>query len=94
MTKYRIIPSSKFLKDFANIKSRKYNISILADVVDRLSKGKKLDKKHKDHKLTDSRNYKNCRECHISNDWLLVYRIDNNCLLLLLLTTGTHSDLF
>ena len=51
-----------------------------------------LPAKYKDHAL--SGDYLGCRECHIEPDWLLVYEILNNELLILLLTTGTHSDLF
>jgi mRNA interferase YafQ len=46
------------------------------------------------HALTDSRNFKNVRECHIEPDWLLVYQIINERLVLKLMRTGTHSDLF
>ncbi len=93
--KYNIFPSKKYLRDYKRILNRgQYDTSMLESVVDKLSNGEILDKKYKDHKLQNSRNYKNCRECHITNDWLLIYRIDNDNLLLLLLRTGTHSDLF
>lgn len=49
---------------------------------------------YKDHCLTNSRNFKNVRECHIKPDWLLVYRIVKNALILELIRTGSHSDLF
>lgn len=44
--------------------------------------------------LNDSKNYKNCRECHIEPDWLLVYQYVDNQLILILVATGSHSDLF
>lgn len=49
---------------------------------------------YKDHALVNSRNYKNVRECHIESDWLLVYQIFKDELILRLIRTGTHSDLF
>ena len=45
-----------------------------------------------DHALTG--NYKGFRECHINPDWLLIYKIHNDILVLTLSRTGTHSDLF
>ena len=94
-SKYIIILSNKFLKDLERLKRRKdFNSKLLKEVLSILSNGENLDKKYKDHKLEDSRNYKNCRECHISNDCLLVYRIEKEELLLLLIRTGSHSDLF
>ena len=49
---------------------------------------------YKDHALINSRNYKNVRECHIEPDWLLVYQVFKDELILRLIRTGTHSDLF
>lgn len=95
MAKYKIFLSNKYVKDLKFLKKRKdFDVEALAETLLKLSNGEILDKKYKDHKLQNSRNYKNCRECHITNDWLLIYRIDNDNLLLLLLRTGTHSDLF
>ena len=56
-----------------------------------LQKGKQLDPKYKDHPLTG--NWKGFRDCHILLDWILVYRIHKDKLLLVLTRTGTHSDL-
>lgn len=53
-----------------------------------------LDVKYKNHNLTNDKNYKNCSECHIEPDWLLVYQYINNELILLLINTGSHSELF
>lgn len=94
MAKYKIFLSKKYIRDLKLLKKRKdFDVEALAETLLKLSNGEILDKKYKDHKLQNSRNYKNCRECHITNDWLLIYRIDNDNLLLLLLRTGTHSDL-
>ncbi len=59
-----------------------------------LSIGEKLPEKYKDHQLLNNKKYTDCRECHIEVDWLLVYRIINEELILLLVNTGSHSDLF
>lgn len=64
----------------------------LFEVINILANGEKLDTKFKDHDL--SGNYKGTRECHIEPDWLLIYEIDNNTLVLMLYRLGTHSELF
>ena len=81
-----------FKKDFKRIIKRGYNIRLLEDVIEILASGQVLPEKYKDHNLTG--NYYNCRECHITPDWLLIYKINNNELILYLTRTGTHSDLF
>lgn len=67
-------------------------MSLLADVIDTLAEGKPLPEKNRDHQLTG--NYNRFRECHITPDWLLIYRIDGDKLILVLAATGSHSDLF
>lgn len=81
-----------FKKDFKRIIKRGYNIQLLEDVIEILASGQLLPEKYKDHNLTG--NYYDCRECHITPDWLLIYKINNNELILYLTRTGTHSDLF
>lgn len=81
-----------FKKDYKRIKKRGYDIRLLEDVIGILAEGKPLPAKYKDHELIS--NYKGCRECHISPDWLLVYEINGKELLLCLMRTGTHSDIF
>lgn len=83
---------TSFRKDFKRIVKRGYNIKLLEDVIGILADGKTLPEKYKDHSLTGD--YKDCRECHITPDWLLIYQIDGNELILYLTRTGTHSDLF
>lgn len=89
--KYEIDFTSAFSKDLKKIKKRGYNIELLESVVDKLQTGEQLEPKYKDHFLTG--NWKGFRECHIQPDWLLVYRIYDDKLLLVLTRTGTHSDL-
>ena len=74
------------------MKKRGLNIRLLDDVVDKLRQGKKLDDKYQDHGL--SGDYSGFRECHIRPDWLLVYLIDDDILVLTLVDTGSHSDIF
>lgn len=90
--KYGIVLTSMFKKDLKIIKKRGYDISLLDNVVNTLAYGKPLDAKYRDHNLIG--NYKGCRECHITSDWLLIYEIADNELILYLTRTGTHSDLF
>ena len=92
MTKYIVKPSKKFQKDLKKVKSRGYNINLLAEVIQLLEDGKTIPQRYQDHKL--SGNFKGCRECHVLPDWLLIYEIVENELLLYLTRTGTHSDLF
>lgn len=81
-----------FKKDFKRIVKRGYNIRLLEEVIEMLANGQVLPEKYKDHNL--SGNYADCKECHITPDWFLVYKINNNELILYLTRTGTHSDLF
>lgn len=90
--KYEIRTTKKFDRDYKRIKRRGYNVRLLEDVVDLLAKGESLPPKYRDHML--SGNYVGLRECHITPDWLLVYRKHEDALVLLLSRTGTHSDLF
>lgn len=89
---YTIKPTSKFKKDFKRIIRRGYNVGLLQSVVDRLANAEPLEPKHEDHALTGD--WAGYRECHIEPDWLLVYKISKNILVLTLTRTGSHSDLF
>lgn len=89
---YNIRPTSKFQKDLKRAKKRGYDISLLTEVIKLLAAGKALPAKNKDHDLFGD--YAGCRECHITPDWLLIYEVDGNELILYLTRTGTHSDLF
>lgn len=90
--KYRPKPSSRFQKDIKRIQKRGYNMNLLKEVVRKLSYGETLEAKYKDHPLSGE--FYGCRECHITPDWLLVYEIYEEDLILYLTRTGTHSDLF
>ena len=90
-TKYVVKATSQFKKDYKLAMKRGLNISLLDDAITLLSKGEPLSEKYRDHALTG--NWLGHRECHILPDWLLIYRIEENVLLLTLSRTGSHSDL-
>lgn len=89
--KYTVKTTSQFKKDYKLAMKRNLNISLLKEVVTLLSMGEKLPEKYRDHALTG--NWVGHRECHILPDWLLIYRIENDILVLTLSRTGSHSDL-
>ncbi len=91
-TKYIVKPTTRFKKDYKLAMKRGRKIGLLEDVVAALAMGETLPEKNKDHAL--SGDWEGHRECHIQPDWLLVYRIEDNVLVLTLARTGTHSDLF
>ena len=70
----------------------KNGIELLDEIISKLANGEALAEKHRDHNLTG--NWSGFRECHILPDWLLIYRVENDVLVLTLTRTGTHSDLF
>lgn len=90
--KYNIIPTTKFKKDLKKASKRNLKIEKLEKVIDILANGEMLSEKYRDHELNG--NYSGCRECHIEPDWLLIYEIHNDKLILILTRTGTHSNLF
>ena len=90
--KYEVKPSNQFKKDLRLAAKRGYKIELLTEIIKKLANGEVLDPKYKDHQL--SGNFGFYRECHIQPDWLLIYEIDGEQLILLLSRTGTHSDLF
>ena len=91
--KYEVVYSAKFKKSLKRILKQGKNIDELKDVLDKLAFKEELDSKYRNHKLIDDKKYKNCYECHIRPDWLLIYQYNDNELLLLLMNTGSHSDL-
>lgn len=87
-----ITTTTTFDKDYKLLKKRGYNLKLLQDVVEKLANGEILPQKYKNHQLIG--NYAGFMECHIRPDWLLIYKIEKNKLILTLSRTGTHSDLF
>lgn len=88
--KYSIVLSNRFKKDLKRLKKRQYNLTLLETAVDKLAAGEVLELKYHDHNLSGG--LSGFRECHIAPDWLLVYRIEENNLILLLMRTRTHAD--
>lgn len=87
-----IVWTTKFKKDYKLAIKRHMDINLLDNIIRVLSRGEKLPDKHKDHELTGD--WVGHRECHIQPDWLLIYRIEDDVLVLIMVRTGTHSDLF
>ncbi len=90
--KYEVRFTNQFKKDVKLAKKQGKDIDKLFDVIGMLANGNQLDEKYRDHDL--SGNYKGCRECHIEPDWLLIYEIFDDVLVLMLNRVGSHSELF
>ncbi|MDE5990221.1 MAG: type II toxin-antitoxin system YafQ family toxin [Clostridia bacterium] len=84
----------QFKKDFKLAVKRGCDIAELQNVISLLANEQPLPEKYRDHALTNSREYKDVRECHIQPNWLLIYKVYKDCLILKLIRTGSHSDLF
>lgn len=87
-----VVASNRFRKDLKLAIKRGQDVRLLEAVVDRLAAQQPLEEKYRDHEL--SGDYGGFRECHISPDWLLIYKVKDNELILFLSRTGSHSDLF
>ena len=81
-----------FKIDYKRIVKRGYDMRLLEKVIELLANQKPLPEKNRDHQL--SGDYAGCRECHITPDWLLIYEVADEELILYLTRTGSHSDLF
>ncbi|HRQ38964.1 MAG TPA: type II toxin-antitoxin system YafQ family toxin [Chloroflexota bacterium] len=83
--------TNQFKKDYKRAKKRRHNESPLKSVIDQLANDQPLPPQYRDHALVG--NYIGTRECHIEPDWLLLYRLEGETELILV-RTGSHSDLF
>lgn len=90
--KYTVTKSTKFKKDYKIVQKRGYDLRLLREVVALLADDNPLPPKCQDHALKGE--YDGYRECHITPDWLLVYKVEKSILVLALTRTGSHSDLF
>lgn len=72
--KYDVVYSVRFKKSLKKIRKQGKNIDELLDVIDKLAIREELPLKYKNHKLIDNKFFKNCNECHIRSDWLLIYK--------------------
>lgn len=89
---YEVYETAAFRKDVKRLKKRGADLSMLEDVIDTLAGGDPLPIGYRDHALDGV--HIGYRECHIRPDWLLIYQIDDDALILRAMRTGSHSDLF
>lgn len=92
MNNYKIKYSKEFKKSLKKVLKQGKDIDKLLNVVDMLSKKQQLDFKYKDHALYNDKRFIGCRDCHIEPDWILIYKYIENEIVLLLVNTGSHSD--
>lgn len=90
--KYDVEFTNKFKKELKIAKRQNKDLNKLYDVIEKLANGEALDIKYRDHELAGK--YKGTRECHIEPDWLLVYEIKDEILVLILYRLNSHSELF
>lgn len=90
--KYDVQFTTQFKKDLKLAKKQNKDLDKLFSVIEVLARGETLPPQYRDHDL--SGNYKGTRECHVEPDWLLIYEIQDNVLVLMLYRLGTHSELF
>ena len=90
--KYEIERTPTFKKDFKLAQKQGLDLNKLKEIITLLANGEPLPPKNKDHQLKG--NYKGHRECHIEPDWLLIYKIQDDMLILTLVRTGSHSKPF
>ncbi len=92
MTKYEVKYSNTFKKALKRVIKQNKNIDKMFNIIEKLANNEELDSRYRNHKLIDDKYYKNCSECHIEPNWLLVYRYEEEQLILVLVNTGTHSE--
>lgn len=90
----KVKATTQFQKDYKIALKRGCDKNKFTAILQLLIDQKPLPQNYKDHPLTNSKKYKNMRECHLTPDWLLVYQVEHDTLVLKLIRTGSHSDLF
>ena len=85
-----IVRKSQFKKDFKRLRSSGCSLPALAQAITWLRRGEALPDAMRDHSLIG--NWRGCRECHLAGDWLLIYQLTEDELILV--RTGSHSELF
>ena len=93
-TKYKIEFTSNFKNQFKKIVKQNKDINELLEVITKLANLEKLDSKYRNHSLIDDKTYKDCNECHIKPNWLLIYKYVDDRLVIVLFATGSHNELF
>ncbi|MCL1810305.1 MAG: type II toxin-antitoxin system YafQ family toxin [Clostridiales bacterium] len=89
---YNVKPTGRFRRDYKKMEQRNLDMSLLDDIIIKLAKGEPLPAQNRDHALTG--NYAGHRRCHVQPDWVLIYSIYKDVLVLSLTRTGSHSDVF
>ncbi|WP_373483420.1 type II toxin-antitoxin system YafQ family toxin [Acetobacterium sp.] len=90
--KYEVKFTNQFKKDLKLAKKQGKDIERLYAVIEKLADEEPLEQKYRDHEL--SGNFKGCRECHVEPDWLFIYEVMDDVLVLMLYRVGSHSTLF
>ena len=91
-SKYIVKPTTQFRKDYKAAEKSGKNMKLLEDVITKLALGIPLPEKNRDHALSGT--WSSYRECYILPAWLLIYKHQNDILILTLARIGTHSKLF
>lgn len=91
-TKYEVHYTNLFKKQYKKILKQGKDKNKFLKVLGTLANGLQLEEKYKDHSLVDNKYFNNCRECHITPDWLLVYKYNDKELILFLVETGSDSE--
>lgn len=96
MTNYKLNVqySSRFKKSLKKVLKQGKDIEKLLDIVDKIANCEELEPSLRNHKLIKNKYYVDCYECHIELDWLLIYKCNNEKLILLLVDTGSHGEMF
>ena len=89
--KYRIVKTTRYRKELKKMLKRGKDIKKIVDVVRMLANGETLPPQYHDHALVND--LAGLRDCHIESDWILLYSIEDDVLVLTLTRTGAHSDL-
>lgn len=92
--KYTIDYTTNFKKQHKKAKKQGKDLNKLYEIINKLANDEILEPKYKNHSLINNKKYKDCKECHIEPDWLLIYKIKDKELILVLFSIGTHSELF
>ena len=91
--KYKITYTSKFKSQLKKLKKQGKDLKKVKNIIEKIAKGEKLNYSYKDHKLIDNNYFHNFRECHVEPDWLLVYQINKDKLIIYFIETGSHSEI-
>jgi mRNA interferase YafQ len=89
---YEVQMTTTFRKNTELCKKRGYDMELLKTAIHLLEISGRLPKEYRPHKLTGD--YAGCWECHLKGDWLLVWKQNDQAMVLLFTGTGTHVDLF